>query len=119
MTHFRDFGVQPYLFPMPTYMIATYNEDDTVDAMAMAWGGICAENMVALNLEADHKTVDNLKARGAFTLSVPGVDTLVECDYMGTAGWTLPWYWNGPSPWNAGWRRSRSSPTASVSWARS
>lgn len=85
MNNFKDFGVQPYLFPMPTYMIATYNEDDTVDAMAMAWGGICAENMVALNLEEDHKTVDNLKARGAFTLSVPGVDTLVECDYMGTA----------------------------------
>lgn len=81
----KDFGVQPYLFPMPTYMIGTYNEDDTVDAMAMAWGGICAENMVALNLEAEHKTVDNLKARGAFTLSVPGEDTLVECDYMGTA----------------------------------
>ena len=51
--------------------------------MAMAWGGICAENMVALNLEEDHKTVANLKARGAFTLSVPGTDTLVESDYMG------------------------------------
>ena len=83
MNNFKDFGVQPYLFPMPTYMIATYNEDDTVDAMAMAWGGICAENMVALNLEEDHKTVANLKARGAFTLSVPGTDTLVESDYMG------------------------------------
>jgi flavin reductase (DIM6/NTAB) family NADH-FMN oxidoreductase RutF len=81
----KDFGVKPYLFPMPTYMIATYNEDDSVDTMAMAWGGICAENMVALNLEEDHKTVDNLRARGAFTLSVPGEDTLVECDYMGTA----------------------------------
>lgn len=81
----KDFGVKPYLFPMPTYMIATYNEDDSVDAMAMAWGGICAENMVALNLEEDHKTVDNLRERGAFTLSVPGEDTLVECDYMGTA----------------------------------
>ena len=81
----RDFGVKPYLFPMPTYMIATYNEDDSVDAMAMAWGGICAENMVALNLEEDHKTVANLKARGAFTLSVPGVDTLMESDFMGTA----------------------------------
>ena len=79
----KDFGVKPYLFPMPVYMIGTYNEDDTVDAMAMAWGGICAENMVALNLEEDHKTVANLKARGAFTLSVPGTDTLVESDYMG------------------------------------
>jgi flavin reductase (DIM6/NTAB) family NADH-FMN oxidoreductase RutF len=79
----KDFGVKPYLFPMPVYMIGTYNEDDTIDSMAMAWGGICAENMVALNLEEDHKTVANLKARGAFTLSVPGTDTLVESDYMG------------------------------------
>ena len=58
----KDFGVKPYLFPMPTYMIGTYNEDDTVDVMMMAWGGICAEDMVALNLEADHKTVANLEA---------------------------------------------------------
>ena len=81
----KDFGVQPFLFPMPTYMVVTYNEDETVDAMAMAWGGICAENMVALNLEEDHKTVANLKARGAFTLSVPGRDTLAESDFMGIA----------------------------------
>ena len=81
----KDFGVQPFLFPMPVYMIGTYNEDDTVDAMAMAWGGICAENMVALNLEEDHKTVANLQARGAFTLSVPGRDTLAESDFMGIA----------------------------------
>lgn len=87
----KDFGVQPFLFPMPTYMICTYNEDDSVDSMAMAWGGICAENMVALNLEEDHKTVANLKARGAFTISVPGVDMLVPCDFMGTAsGSRLP-----------------------------
>ena len=81
----KDFGVHPFLFPMPTYMVVTYNEDETVDAMAMAWGGICAENMVALNLEEDHKTVANLKARGAFTLSVPGRDTLAESDFMGIA----------------------------------
>ena len=81
----KDFGVKPYLFPMPVYMIGTWNEDGTVDSMPMAWGGICAENMVALNLEEDHKTVANLKAKGAFTLSVPGLDTLVESDYMGIA----------------------------------
>ena len=81
----KDFGVKPYLYPMPTYMIATYNEDGSVDAMMMAWGGICAEDMVALNLEASHKTVANLRARGAFTLSVPGIDTLAASDYMGIA----------------------------------
>ena len=81
----KDFGVKPWLFPMPTYMIGTYNEDGSVDEMMMAWGGICAENMVALNLEEAHKTVANLKARGAFTLAIPGTDTLVESDFMGTA----------------------------------
>ncbi len=81
----KELGVQPYLFPMPTYMIGTYNEDGTVDEMMMAWGGICAEDMVALNLEADHKTVANLRARGAFTLAVPGTDTLRESDFFGIA----------------------------------
>ena len=54
-----NFGVKPYLFPMPTYMIGTYNEDDTVDVMMMTQGGICVENMVALNPEAEYKTVAN------------------------------------------------------------
>ena len=35
----KDFGVKPWLFPMPTYMIGTYNEDESVDLMMMAWGG--------------------------------------------------------------------------------
>ena len=81
----KNFGVKPYLFPMPTYMIGTYNEDNTVDVMMMAWGGICAEDMVALNLEAEHKTVTNLEARKAFTLAVPGTDTLKESDFLGIA----------------------------------
>ena len=81
----KDFGVKPYLFPMPTYMIGTYNEDNTVDVMMMAWGGICAEDMVALNLEAEHKTVANLETRRAFTLAVPGADTLRESDFFGIA----------------------------------
>lgn len=81
----KDLGVKPYLFPMPTYMIGTYNENDTVDVMMMAWGGICAEDMVALNLEAEHKTVANLETRKAFTLAVPGTDTLAESDFFGIA----------------------------------
>ena len=81
----KNLGVKPYLFPMPTYMIGTYNEDNTVDVMMMAWGGICAEDMVALNLEAEHKTVVNLEARKAFTLAVPGMDTLRESDFFGMA----------------------------------
>ena len=48
-------------------------------------GGICAEDMVALNLEVEHKTVANLETRKAFTLAVPGTDTLRESDFFGIA----------------------------------
>lgn len=81
----KDLGVKPYLFPMPVLMIATYNEDGTVDVMNMAWGGICAENMVALNIDEDHKTAKNIKEKMAFTLSIADVDHLAEADFFGIA----------------------------------
>ena len=77
--------VQPYTFPMPVLLIATYNEDGSVDVMNMAWGVVCAENMVALNLDEDHKTSRNLKARGAFTLSIADLPHIREADFFGIA----------------------------------
>ena len=81
----KSLGVKPYLFPMPGLMIATYGEDGTVDVMNMAWGGICASNLVALNIDEDHKTAENIKKRGAFTLSIADVDHLAEADFFGIA----------------------------------
>ena len=62
----KDLGVKPYIFPMPVLMIATYGENDKVDVMNMAWGGICDNNMVDLNISEGHKTAKNIKERGAF-----------------------------------------------------
>lgn len=81
----KDLGVKPYLFPMPVMMIATYGDDGTVDVMNMAWGGICAENMVSLNIDADHKTAKNIKKRGAFTLSIADVPHIQAADFFGIA----------------------------------
>ncbi len=81
----KDLGVKPYLFPMPVLMISTYNDDGTVDVMNMAWGGICAEDMVSLNLDEDHMTSKNIKKRGAFTLSVADVAHIEAADFFGTA----------------------------------
>ena len=51
----------------------------------MAWGGICAENMVALNIDEDHKTTENIKKRRAFTLSIADIPHLDESDFFGIA----------------------------------
>jgi flavin reductase (DIM6/NTAB) family NADH-FMN oxidoreductase RutF len=81
----KELGVHPYLFPMPVLMIATYDKNGNVDVMNMAWGGICAEDMVALNISADHKTFKNIQEHMAFTLSVADTPHLKEADFFGTA----------------------------------
>lgn len=81
----KSLGVHPYLFPMPVLMISTYNEDGSVNVMNMAWGGICAENMVSLNIGEDHKTSANIKNRKAFTLSIADIPHMEAADFFGIA----------------------------------
>ena len=81
----KDLGVKPFLFPMPVLMIATYGENVKIDVMNMAWGGICAENMVSLNIGEEHKTSENIKKRGAFTLSIADIPHIEAADFFGIA----------------------------------
>ncbi len=71
------------IFPMPVLMIATYNEDGSVNVMNAAWGTMQERGNVALNLTESHKTVQNIKARRAFTVSIADADHMVEADYFG------------------------------------
>ena len=71
------------IFPMAVLMIATYNEDGTVDVMNAAWGMMQDMKKVALNLTESHKTVKNIKERRAFTVSVANLEHMVEADYVG------------------------------------
>lgn len=68
---------------MPVLMVATYNEDGTVNVMNAAWGTMQARGNVVLNLTETHKTVQNIKARGAFTVSIADAAHTVEADYFG------------------------------------
>ena len=71
------------IFPMPVLMIATYNEDGSVDVMNAAWGMMLDRDIVVLNLTETHKTVKNIKKRGAFTVSIADAKHVVEADYFG------------------------------------
>ena len=48
------------IFPMPVLMVATYNEDGSVNVMNAAWGTMQERDSVVLNLAETHKTVQNL-----------------------------------------------------------
>lgn len=71
------------IFPMPVLMVATYNEDGSTNVMNAAWGMMLERDMVVLNLTETHKTVQNIKRRKAFTVSIADVEHVVEADYFG------------------------------------
>ena len=71
------------IFPMPVLMVATYNDDNSVDVMNAAWGMMLERDYVVLNLSENHKTVQNIKKRKAFTVSIADAKHVVEADYFG------------------------------------
>ena len=68
---------------MPVLIVGTYDENNTPNAMNAAWGGIYDTNQVMVCLADDHKTTENIKKTGAFTVSFATAKTVVPCDYVG------------------------------------
>ena len=79
----KNFGPKTACYPMPVYIIATYNADGTPNAMNAAWGGISEEKEISICVDDRHKTAENLIARKAFTVSVATARHMAACDYVG------------------------------------
>ena len=79
----KKLNITEGIFPMPVLMIATYNEDGTVDVMNAAWGTMFERNQVILNLTESHKTVMNIRKNKAFTVSLANAKNVVAADYFG------------------------------------
>lgn len=79
----KKLNITEGIFPMPVLMVATYNGDGSVNVMNAAWGTMQERDTVALNLTETHKTVQNIKARGAFTVSIADAAHVAEADYFG------------------------------------
>ncbi len=78
----KNFGVKPWVYPQPVLMIGTYDENGKPNLMNAAWGGQYDADQVMLCLSS-HKTTDNIKVTGAFTVSFATASTVVPCDYVG------------------------------------
>ena len=71
------------IFPMPVLMIATYNDDGSVNVMNAAWGTMLERDEIMLNLTESHKTVKNIRKRKAFTVSLANSKNVEVADYFG------------------------------------
>ena len=79
----KNFGPKTMCYPMPVFIIGTYNADGTPNAMNAAWGGISEEAEISICVDNTHKTAENLIARKAFTVSMATAKYIAACDYVG------------------------------------
>ena len=84
----KNFGAKAMCYPMPVFIIGTYNADGTPNAMNAAWGGISEETEITICVDNTHKTAENLLARKAFTVSMATAEMMVACDYVGIVSGT-------------------------------
>ena len=81
----KDLGVLQAVYPMPVLMVAAYDETGKVTVMNAAWGMICAMDKIALFIDEDHKTTQNLLKTKAFTVALADQDHMDLADFFGIA----------------------------------
>lgn len=79
----KNFGAKTWAYPMPVFIIGSYDAEGKPNAMNAAWGGIYDTNQIMVCLADDYKTTDNIRISGAFTVSFATESTVVASDYVG------------------------------------
>ena len=81
----KNLGVVQAVYPMPVLMVAAYDENGKVNVMNAAWGMICNEDRIALFIDEEHKTTQNLLKTKAFTVSLADKEHMDVADFFGIA----------------------------------
>ena len=83
----KSLGAQTLAYPLPTWVVATYDKEGKPNAMTVAWGGICCSipPCVAVSLREATYSYSGLMQRKAFTVNIPSEKQVVEVDYLGLA----------------------------------
>ncbi len=81
----KDLGVVPAVYPMPVLMVAAYDDESVVNVMNAAWGMICGMDKIALFIDDDHKTTQNIRKVKAFSVSIADKAHMDVADFFGIA----------------------------------
>ncbi|WP_336160269.1 flavin reductase family protein [Fusobacterium polymorphum] len=79
----KNFSKKTVLLPLPVYIIGTYDENGKANAMNLAWGVQCGYHEVSLSIAREHKTMENILLKKAFTISLATKSTKDIADYFG------------------------------------
>ncbi len=78
-------GPQAYALPSPVWVIGSYGVHEQPNIMVAAWGAVCCTlpPCLSISIRNNRATYAGIIEHGAFTVSIPSRDYLVEVDYAG------------------------------------
>ncbi len=81
----ESLGANTLVYPTPVWVIGTYNEDGSANAMTAAWGGMCCSKppCLAVSLRGATLTHENILRTKAFTVHIGTEKLVAETDYFG------------------------------------
>ena len=83
----RSMGPETLVYPLPAFLVGSYDKNGKANIMNAAWGGICCSEppCLAVSVRPARWTYDAILERKAFTVSIPGARIAAEADYVGIA----------------------------------
>lgn len=83
----KSMGPKTLIFPMPVWVVATYDKDGKPNAMTVAYGGVCCSDppCVTVSLRKATYSYACIVSRKAYTVNVPSEAHVREADYFGIA----------------------------------
>ena len=82
----KSLGAKTIIYPVPVWVIGTYDKERKPNVATIAWGGICCSQppCVAISLRKATYSYGNIVEKKAFTVNVPSEKYVKEAHYFGT-----------------------------------
>lgn len=83
----KSLGPDTIAYPLPVWVIGSYDERGRPNAMTAAWVGICCSEppYVAVSIRKSRYSFESILNRRAFTVNIPSERHVREVDYLGLA----------------------------------
>ncbi len=78
-------GPLPLAYPLPAFLVGSYDKNGNANIMTAAWGGICSSKppCLAVSVRPERWTHHAITERKAFTVSIPSARLAAETDFAG------------------------------------
>lgn len=83
----RSLGPMTLVYPMPAFLVGTYDAGGKANIMTAAWGGICCSEppLLAVSIRKQRWTHEAIQSRKSFTVNIPPAAMAAQVDFAGIA----------------------------------